>query len=209
MSYCIRCDADREAYGQQRKVVRYSEYRDFNGNLVTQDDSYWVTDYYCSVCNNYLQFPSATNARHYNAQRSASVSMWLWVPVYFVLVVLFHQQVSPQLSHLSADQWGKLFAYVLVVLLLPMGICSAIHNLLPKFLVENIALLMRAPVVSAIEAIGLGIPLYVLCLLVNATWFSQLALCLEIGFVLIRIPVRLKEIINENRLRNILNRRSK
>jgi hypothetical protein len=210
MSYCLHCNANQFTDSVQRKVEQQTFVQTGeDGQGYYRDDSYWVTDYYCQVCKSYIDFPRATNPREYNEARSLSISMWLWVPVYIGLAIVCHTYFAAQFVQ-NISGWVNLITYLAVILLPPWVCCWCLHKLLPKFFYENIALLIRSVFITALEASLLLIPIVILGMNLQWTYgFKVAAFIIEGFFILVRCRVRFIEIINENRLRNRLNRLSK
>jgi hypothetical protein len=211
MPYCFHCNANRSTYTIERKIEQQTFVQTgSNGEGYYQDNSYWVTDYYCQICKSYIAFPRATTPKEYNEARSLSVSLWLWVPLYVSLAIGLHNQLSSQMIQITSD-WTGIAVYGAIVLLIPWGCCWLLHKLLPKIFYENIAFLIRAVFITALEALLLFIPVVIIGIILKWTYeeLKAIALTLEGIFLLFRFPRRIREIIEGNRLRHELNRRSR
>ena len=211
MSYCFHCHANQPTYTVERKVEQQTFVQTGpNGQGYYQDNSYWVTDYYCRVCKSYLAFPRATTPKEYNEARSLSVSLWLWIPVYMGLAIVLHYQFSSYITQ-NTSGWSSIATYGVIILLIPWGLCWILYKLLPKFFYENIAFLIRAIFITALEGLLLLIPIVIIGIVLKWAYeeLKAIALMIEGIFFLFRCPRRVREIIAGNQLRHELNRRSR
>lgn len=211
MSYCLHCHANQPTDAVERKIEQQTFVSTGpNGQGYYQNSSYWVTDYYCQGCKRHIAFPRATNPKEYNEARSLSVSLWLWVPVYVSLAIALHNRFSSQIIQ-NTSGWTSIATYGVIILLIPWGCCWVLHKLLPKFFYENIAFLIRAIFITALEGLLLLIPIVIIGIALKWTYEELKAIALMLGsiFLLFRCPRRIREIIEENRLRHELNQRSR